>query len=330
MAILSNQKVLTLDYWKPASNLKPGDYVFDKDGKIVQIKLVQEYRAQNCYEVMFNDYLTIAGDQHLGFLVETPRCRTRQATYKGVKKFRRPLQSKTVSAISDSQLRDKRNRLTLSVPTTKPLTFPEQDLPVPPFLFGFWFFNQRKNKTMAAPPGMSKEIYEQFKDFGYQITESKKLYSGEREFSVFPTIESHLLPNIPNRIPNNYLLASTEQRIQLLRGILYAKSRQYSKSKDKFRLTTKHYAIILQLQCLLESLGHKLFVFYDTNKKYYTIFFKSRLQLVSNQTSPRIKVHHTRRYIKKIEPIASQMCVHIETTGSDNTILVGEGFIACR
>ena len=70
MAILANQKVLTLDYWKAARNLQPGDYVFDKDGKIVQIKLVQEYRAQQCYEVMFNDYLSVAGDQHLGFLVE--------------------------------------------------------------------------------------------------------------------------------------------------------------------------------------------------------------------------------------------------------------------
>jgi len=36
MAILATEKVLTLDWWKPASKLVIGDYVFDKDGKIVR------------------------------------------------------------------------------------------------------------------------------------------------------------------------------------------------------------------------------------------------------------------------------------------------------
>jgi len=330
MAILANQKVLTLDYWKAARNLQPGDYVFDKDGKIVQIKLVQEYRAQQCYEVTFDDYLTVAGDQHLGFLVETKKCRIREAEYKGVQKFRRKLRPKTISALNENSLRDKRNKCSFSVPTTKPLDLPLQDLPVPPFVFGFWFFNRRKNKHMAAPRGFAQEVYKEFKDAGYQVTEYHKINTGEKEFSVFPTIESHLAGNMPIRIPNNYLLASKEQRIELLRGILYAKSRQYSKSKDKFRISATTQPIILQMQCLLESLGHKITVQHDPHRSSFTIFFKSRLQLLHNQISPPIKVYHKRRFIKQIEPIAPQSCVHIETTGEDNTILVGEGFIACR
>jgi len=330
MAILANQKVLTLDYWKAARNLQPGDYVFDKDGKIVQIKLVQEYRAEQCYEVTFDDYLSVAGDQHLGFLVETKKCRTQEAAYKGIQKFRRKLRPRTIATLTETSLRDRRNRLSFSVPTTKPLDFPTQDLPVPPFLFGFWFFNRRKNKRMASPRGFAPEIYKQFQDAGYQVTEYQKVPNGEREFVVFPTIESHLAGNMPIRIPNNYLLASKEQRIELLRGILYAKSRQYSKSKDRFRISATTQPIILQIQCLLESLGHRINVLHDPSKQSFTIFFKSRLQLIQDQVSPPIKVHHKRRFIKLIEPIAPQSCVHIETTGEDNTILVGEGFIACR
>ena len=34
MAILANQKVLTLDYWKLANKIKVGDVLFDKDGII--------------------------------------------------------------------------------------------------------------------------------------------------------------------------------------------------------------------------------------------------------------------------------------------------------
>ena len=75
MAILANEKVLTLDFWKPAAKLQVGDYVFDKDGKPVKVKLVQTYRSQNCYQVTFDDYLTAAGDEKLGFLVETPKYR---------------------------------------------------------------------------------------------------------------------------------------------------------------------------------------------------------------------------------------------------------------
>jgi hypothetical protein len=279
---------------------------------------------------MFNDYLSVAGDQHLGFLVETPKCRNKATIYKGTRAFKRKLRPRNVAGLTETALRDKRNRFVLSVPTTKPLDLPEQTLPVPPFVFGFWFFNRRKNKRMAAPRGFAEEVYKQFKDAGYKVTEHQKINTGEKEFSVFPTIESHLAGNMPIKIPNNYLLASKEQRIELLRGILYAKSRQYSKSKDKFRISATTQAAILQIQCLLESLGHKITVQHDPYKSSFTIFFKSRLQLLNNQVSPPIKVHHNRRYIKQIEPIAPQLCVHIETTGEDNTILVGEGFIACR
>jgi hypothetical protein len=330
MAILANQKVLTLDYWKPASKLRVGDYIFNKDGQIVQVKLIQEYRAQTCYEVLFNDYLTAAGDDKLGFLVETPKYRQRICEYQGKKKFRRPLKFVSVDKLVDTNLKNHANRLIYSVPTTKPLSLPRQDLPVEPFIFGFWFFNRRANRSMAAPRGTFKFVEQKFKDAGYKLVIGKKINTGEREFVVSPSIESQLAPNIPAKIPENYLLASAEQRTELLCGILYAKSRQYSKAKDQFRFTSINYGLMLQVQGLVESLGHKTKVQFDDTYRHYTISFKSRTKLVENQVSPPIKVHQARRYITKITPIAAQMCVHIETTGQDNSFLVGEGFISCH
>lgn len=329
MAILATEKVLTLDYWKPARKIEVGDYVFDKDGKLVKVKLVQEYRSESCYEVVFNDYLSVRGDTRLGFPVETPKCRVRQCTYKQKQKFRRPLRKKKVEELATAQLKDNRGRLLYSVPTTKSLELPHQDLPVPPFLFGFWFFNRRANGTMAAPRGFSEKIHQKFKDHGYKLTLGRRINTGEQEFSVFPTFESQLAPFVPNRIPNNYLLASAEQRLELLKGILHAKSRQYSKTKDSFRVTSFNYSAIQQIQALVESLGHRTTTQHDETLNNYTIFFKSRIKLVDNQVSPPLKVYNARRYIKKIEPLPPQACVHIETTGTDNTILVGEGFISC-
>lgn len=326
MAILANQKILTLDYWKLASQIQPGDYVFDKNGKIVKVKLVQPIMAQRCYEVTFNDHLTIAGDSRLAFPIETPKYRKRTHEYKGKQKFRRPLARKEVEELATLPLKTKYDRLAFSVPTAKPLELPYQDLPVPPFVFGLTFCCIKCNKLYSIDKNYVQFVHEKLKNYGYDVIFNKH----PQFFSVFPTVESQLAPNIPTKIPANYLLANAEQRIELLRGILYAKRRQYSKVKDSFRITNQSFPLIRQIQALVESLGHRTTLQFDETKKYYTLRFKSRLQLMEHQVSPPVKVHHARRYIREIEPIPAQQCVHIETDGDDNSFLVGEGFIACR
>ena len=329
MAILANEKILTLDYWKPAYKVQPGDYVFNKDGKLVKVKLVQEYQAESCYEVTFNDHLTAAGDSNLGFLVETPKYRIRICTYKGKQRFRRPLKHFKTTDLVNAHLKDRRSRSLFSVPTARPLELPHQTLPVPPFIAGFWFFNQRANKKMAAPRGMAEVVHQQFRDHGYEITTGRRINTGEKEFSVFPTVESHFAPFIPTKIPENYILASVEQRIELLRGIIHAKSRQYSPRTDTFRVSGYHGPTIRQVQALVESLGCRSTLIFDDIIKNYVLSFKSKIKLVENQVSKPVKVHYGRRYISKVTPIASQKCVHIQTEEPNTGILVGEGFISC-
>lgn len=330
MAILATEKVLTLDWWKPASKLEVGDYVFDMNGKIVQIKLVQQYHSDNCSRVTFNDNLSVSGDTNLNFMVEDLKYRNRLHQYIGHFKFRRPLKQKSVDHLLDEPLKDKRARLVYSVPTTRPLELPHQTLPVPPFIFGFWFFNRKPKGHLNAPAKYHDEVMAKFKDHGYKVKLGRKRQGGRQEFTVTPTIESQLAPNIPNKVTNNYLLASPEQRLELLQGILIAKIGQYNERDDRFRFSSPHLPTVLRIQSLVESLGSKTRVELDETNKTYYLFFKTRLKLVSNQQSPPVKVHLGRRYIKNITSIAPQMCVHIETTAKDSTILVGEGFIPCR
>lgn len=329
MAILASEKVLTLDYWKSAHTLAVGDHVFDREGRLVRIKLIQQYRANDCYRVILNDHLSVAGDKQLGFPIENPKYRKRTYEYKGKHKFRRPLKPTKLETLLTSQLKNKYGDSVYSIPSAKPLELPHQALSIPPFIFGYWFFNRRSTKSMAAPRGRFAEVERQFKEHGYKITMGSKINTGEREFSVFPTIESQIFPDSPQQIPNNYILGSAEQRLELLRGILHAKPRQYSVSHDRFRFTCKIVRIFNQVQLLAESLGHRTTSLYDKTNDTYVLFFKSRLKLVDEQVSPPIKVHHMRRYIKEIEPLGAQLCVHIETEGADNSFLVGAGFISC-
>ena len=330
MAILATERILTLDWWKPAAKLQVGDYVFDKDGKIVQVKLIQQYRSDSCYEVMFSDYLTIRGDNKLGFPTEDLKYRKRLDEYKGVFKFTRPLRQYTVDYFLSVPLKDKRERFSYSVPTTQPLKLPHQTLPVPPFVFGFWFFNRKVGQKFNAPTGRHEEVAARLKDYGYKIKLGSKRPANRREFMVSPTIESQLVPNIPTKITNNYLMADVEQRIDLLSGIVLAKSAQYNQQTNRFRVTNKHFPTIARIQMLVESLGSRTAIEHCETKGNYTIYFKTHHRLLSNQVSPPVKVHHDRRYIHKITKIEPQLCVHIETTAEDNTILVGEGFIPCR
>lgn len=329
MAITANTKILTLDYWKPAYKLEVGDYVFDRKGNIVQVKLAQQYQGIRCYEVMFNDYLTVEGDANLALPTENFKYRNRLVTYKGKLEFRRPLKSLTAEKLLDTPLLDHRNRKTISVPTTNPLALPHQDLPVPPFVFGFWFFARRSTGRMAAAKGTTDFVVQRFKDHGYKVVMGPLINTGEREFSVKPTVESQLIPSIPKMIPNNYLFSSPEQRQDLLSGIACSKNRRYNKKHDRFRFSSRQYDTVRRVQLLAESLGGRSSVSSDPNRNNFTVFFKIRTLIHPEQSSPKIKVHHGRRYISKISEIPTQLCVHIETTGEDNTILVGEGFIPC-
>jgi len=272
----------------------------------------------------------VAGDQHLGFQIEDKRYRDRLVQYKGKFKFKRPLKFRKVSDLPADNLMLNNGIKAFSIPTTKPLEFPHQTLPVPPFIFGYWFFtHQTRNRRMYFTKGNRDFLTEVFKSAGYSIIERGKHSNGERYFSVLPSIESHLSFDIPYRIPNNYLLASAEQRLELLKGILCAKPKSYSKKTGLFKFTNCHLPIVQQVQALVESLGHKTFLSINEHKNTCTLSFRSKLQLVQDQV-PYTKpvVHQARRYINAISKLPPQLCVHIETEGADNSYLVGEGFIA--
>ena len=329
MAILATEKILTLDYWKPAGKIEVGDYVFDRNGKIVQVKLAQQYMSKNCYQVMLNDWLSISGDNKLQLPIQTPKYRQRLINYKGKRKFTRPLRPMSVETLLEIPLVNKNSRKLYSIPTTNPLELPHKDLPVPAFVFGFWFFARKARSKMTAARGTTEYVTEKLKDHGYLPKMYAVHCTGEPRFIIRPTVLSQLIPNVPRTIPNNYLLASKEQRIDLLSGILCAKNRLLDEKTQFFSMAIKQYELARKIQMLAESLGCVTTVTHRTVQNDYVVKFRSFVKLHPNHQPAPLKVHYGHRFISKISPLPPQMCVHIETTGEDNTILVGEGFIPC-
>jgi preprotein translocase subunit YajC len=330
MAVLANQKILTLDYWKRADQVQEGDLILDRNGQPAKVTLIQKYTPPHCYEVQFNDHLTVAGDDKLEFVVENYNDRMKESQYKGIRPVVRQYQNKRLADLLEEPLYDPDYRqFAYSVPTTQPLQLPHQDLPVPPFIFGFWFFNRKKSKQMVAHQEFQDGVHEAFRDAGYQIRLRRYIKKLRYEFTITPTIESQLIPNIPTRIPNNYLMGSYEQRLELLKGILQSKTKQYNPRTKNFRITCINASLLRQVQWLVESLGHRTNWFSRNNGKDHRLMFKSYLHLLPNQPAPIKKRVLGRRAIVEIYEIAQQPCVHIETTGDRGTFLVGEGFISC-
>ena len=329
MAILATQRVLTHDYWKLAKDLTPGDYVFDRQGKPVQVTLVQPIQAQSCYEVTFNDYLTISGDERLSLPLEDRRYRYRSDAIKR-NPFKRPLKIKSIAQLLEEPLVDYRNRKKYSVPAASPIQLPYQDLPVPPFVFGFWFFAKQYDKTMVASKGNGEFVRERFKDLGYKPKDRSITRSGERKFSTTPTVLSHLIPNVPNTIPENYLLAHKDQRFDLLQGILCTTSAKYHAKTKKYRVIQRRKSLIYSIQYLADSLGCKTEMKQSDISGQFILYIQTKQPLLPTKQQPSKAKHTARRFVKEITPIQAQMCTHIETDGEDNTILVGEGFIACH
>lgn len=329
MAILATEKVLTHNYWKPAYKIEVGDYLFDHNGKPTKVTLVQQYHTQDCYRVTLSDGLTISGDKNLAFPTENPKYRNRLQTYKGFFKFRRPLRPMSIEALQSTSLKIKDKELAYSIPSTKPLALPHQDLPVPPFVFGYWFMNKNATNHIRSPKAYKDIIPQKLKDRGYLITQQRCHKTHRMVYSTEPRVEMQLIGKIPTSIPDNYLLGSVDQRIDLLSGILYAKRGWYNLKNDRFNITLKSYQLIRQIQGLVESLGIKTTMYYREDNNEYIFSFRSRLQLMDHQVSPKIKVHQARRYIANIKQIEPQLCVHIETEGADKSFLAGEGFIAC-
>lgn len=331
MAIQANEQILTLDYWKRADEVLEGDIVFDMEGNPAKVTLVQKYTPPKCYEVIFNDWLSVSGDDKLGFIAEDYFDRHKERKYKGRFPFTRPLRNISVQKLLDEPIYNPRFKYFIySVRTTPPLQLPHQDLPIPPFVFGFWFINRKVNQRMIAPAGLGDIVHTAFKDAGYKLKMRDNKPNGRQVFETTPKIETQLAPNIPTRIPARYLMASAEQRIELLRGILHAKRGSYNPRKDTFRFSNLNLQIIKQIQWLVESLGHKTTLYTHDVFKHHSITFKSKLPLVQNQRSKPLKFVYGRRQIRKVVEKDPYPCVHIETDGKNGTLAVGEGFISCR
>lgn len=219
-------KILTTDGWKTIGTLREGDYVFHPSGKPTRVTQLHPVGQWDTWEVEISDgtVLTTSGE-HLFTVEEFVGSRRRKRRTLDVRAmareglvFERPLTKGSTKATKAGVGK-------FALPETEPLEFPERDLPVDPWVLGYWLGDgSTGNGQITCDVDDLPHIRSRMRAAGYEIGAVRAKTEGGRGRSVgilklaADLRRAGVLDD--KHIPDAYLYASIEQRRSLIQGLM--------------------------------------------------------------------------------------------------------------
>jgi len=328
MALTADTSIPTPSGWVNISDLQVGDMVFDQYGQPVKVTLMQSYMPQECYEIEFDDGLTLVGDRNLTLHLQDVKWRNRvgesqrRPNRKFQRKMTRPLIQLNAKELSKATLVNSDNRMVYSVPNCLPVEYPTRDLPVPPYIFGVWFGSLSPTGRHWLGDKPIEKMRKIFRGYGHFI-KTRKHKNGFVLFDIRPSVRDSFLfsgLDIPTSLPFYYLDGSVAQRKELLEGLIDSGFIKKSKNSSLYTARNANYKLLRKIQGLIESLGVKTTLHTPYNTPSYALKFRL------NDNFP-IIYGINRRFVIKVQKITPKNCILIQT---GTQYLIGEGFIpAC-
>lgn len=222
-ALALDTPIITPTGWKTMGDLKVGDSVFGEDGfptRIVALSEIMDDRP--CYEVEFSNGETIIADEQHSWVTVDARER------KNAARSNRPLvpavhTTEEIARTLHVPRKDSMVQHNHAVLLTKPLQWPEVDLPIDPYLFGVWLGDGCRTNGIITTA--DAEIIAQIEAIGYRVTKDRTSPYGWRVREgvagiPFLTQLKSLGVNGCKEIPEAYLRASEAQRLALFQGLM--------------------------------------------------------------------------------------------------------------
>lgn len=324
MAVLANTPIPTANGWKLASELSTNDIVFNPEGQPQPVLTIQSWIPAACYEVHFDDGLSITGDGHMGFQCQTKNWREHYCRWLRRKnrvrnrKFWYRLTHKTAKDLCGIDLKNRIGGYEYSIGNTKPVQYPRLDLPVPPYVYGLWVGSRSQVGNHWVQKGMDvNKLRAKLRNYGFTVVKKKykkEMYKMEFRPSI-PHAFASMRAVVPFEMPFYYIMGSADQREELLQGLIDAHDAKKTKIKSKYVINDPSWPSIRKKQGLLESLGVKTTLLTPSKSLSYQLFFHWKSD---NHT-------YTRRFITKVTKIEPKQCVHIVT---EAPFLAAEGYLA--
>jgi hypothetical protein len=238
-ALALDTPVPTPKGWTTMGDLSVGAEIFGPDGRPARVIAVTEPMTDRpCYRVKFSDGSSIVADANHQWLTETLPAREAAArvarrpvglrlrgTDQRDKRVHFPLAVTTEQIAATLHARDG-HALNHSVVTCAPLEYPNQELPVHPYVLGAWLGDGAARGALLTSADL--EIVQRIRDLGEPVHPAAGSYAwrmsdGTRNSRTGRSLQARLrhLGLLENKhVPTAYLHASVEQRLELLRGLM--------------------------------------------------------------------------------------------------------------
>jgi hypothetical protein len=243
---------------------KIGDRIYGDDGKLTTIKGVYPQGIKPVYKITMLDGREIfAGEEHNWKVFDTSRKKYLTLTTKEM------LSNFTMYRES---WKDRKNPYTwrYSIDLCKPVEYKEKELLIDPYMFGIWLGDGSKDcfRITNADKEVVDYLYEYADKIGSSIWKydnpNRKSKASEYKFTFNKDYkrakyEKHPLTfaldfyKVRNKkhIPKEYLYASVEQRMELLKGLMDSDGT----ATAGLSFTNTNYQLIKDVETLVRSLG---------------------------------------------------------------------------
>lgn len=324
-----NTPIFTSNGWKTIGELDINDKVFDKEGDLVGIKNISDIKHKKCIKFTFDNGEEIVSDFEHRWLIN-----------KGKSKRGKVFTSQEIFDYINDGRDMSQSFNTLRIFNPKPLVNDSVSLPIDPYVLGIWLGDGHSadSKVTQMNPRVWDEIEKRGYALGNDVSQGK---SGKAQTRTIFKLRDKLksLNLIKNKhIPDIYLLGTTEQRIDILRGFMDADG-YYNKTRRRFVMATTKKNQVEWTVKLLGTLGIKSTVINKVAKcngkkidgwdVCFTINnfnpFLSRNQDIDLTSIKSTSSQY--RKITKAETVESEPTICIEVDSPTHTFLFGHSFI---
>ena len=262
-----NTPVATPDGWKRHGDLRPGDVVFDPQGRQIAVQAVTGHYSGHCYNVAFSDGTSIVAH-------ERHEWRTNRTWFTGRQKGSRqppPLvETRQIAQTVRLPQRAARGRYPHAAEyvhgiwCTAPLETAETPLPVPPYTLGAWLgdghalgprLTCHDAEIIAAIASEDVPVRKTAGSGVYSLA-SPSVYKGRWRASIGLHAGLKALRVLGDKaVPTLYLRSSVAQRRELLAGIVDTDGHVTRRGQCEVVLT--NHKLFLGVVELARSLGFK-------------------------------------------------------------------------
>ena len=341
-------------------NLKVGDMVFGADGLPYPITYISPIHHLPCYKITFNDgSFGIFDNEHLWrvqtrkqrknmmrrtainseWITNRPQCRptddysviTTEDIYKGW-------------SLPPANKNRTKNIYNYSIDLPSPAQYPEKNLPIPPYTFGAWL-GDGSSKSAVITCSEDESIIDRIRlEWGTVKKHEHKSRSTSYSLGTHASQAGEFIKNLVGmnvfdnkHIPEIYLTASIDQRLELLRGLLDTDGACDRQGRIEFTSTSNNLAngvfeLVRSLGILARIypgkatlngrvIGEKWRVYFTTTLPVFTVPRKLERQKAQKT------LETSRLFISNVEPVESVPTKCISVDSPNNLYLFGRSYI---